>query len=303
MKLTKFLLLMLIICLCASCSFNFPSDENPTDVDIPSEPADVITEEEYNEPLDSVEGIEDLRDVSLLKEALSSVGYNFRCDTRVYFNKEAVSQVNDIYKTNFHCKVTSLFNENYIYRYSEDLVINEGYYNFNGNVYKTHLAGNGLVEKFNSEIVLDQSTLFASKSSCALAFTNLSHCTPEWIDLYKDPIDIKYSSTYTEHYEGWTIVGKDKYKCDRIEVVESFLGLCTPGFSNGGMYMTFDYVTIEINPDYNTSLKIRIYASSTQSGKLIKSHLDPEKPNWYFLFAEANISGIGSVSINAFENL
>ena len=55
MKLTKFLLLMLIICLCASCSFNFPSDENPTDVDIPSEPADVITEEEYNNAVREIE--------------------------------------------------------------------------------------------------------------------------------------------------------------------------------------------------------------------------------------------------------
>ena len=37
--------------------------------------------------------------------------------------------------------------------------------------------------------------------------------------------------------------------------------------------------------------RIRIYASKTQSGKLIEDSLDEiNKPNWYLLFLEANIT-------------
>ena len=55
--------------------------------------------------------------------------------------------------------------------------------------------------------------------------------------------------------------------------------------------MTYKYITIEILED--GSLCIRLYCSTTQSGKLIAEHKDKEgKPNWYMLFAEAKVYNI-----------
>ena len=99
-------------------------------------------------------------------------------------------------------------------------------------------------------------------------------------------------------------ISENKYKCDREEVLVDFMNLCAPGFTNEGTYMTFRYVTVELNPDNQTEMRLRIYCSPTQSGKMITSHKDLEnKPNWYLLFAEAYISLVDEVSINAFENL
>jgi hypothetical protein len=68
--------------------------------------------------------------------------------------------------------------------------------------------------------------------------------------------------------------------------------------------MTFRYVTVELNPDNETQMRLRLYCSPTQSGKMISSHKDLEnKPNWYLLFAEAYISLVDQVHPSAFENL
>ena len=102
---------------------------------------------------------------------------------------------------------------------------------------------------------------------------------------------VEYSPTYIVDYLGWTRIGENKYKCDRVEVVEHFRQLLTPGLSNEGTYMTYDYITIQINND--GSLTIRLYCSNTQSGKIINEHNDQNnKPQWYMLLAEGTIKDI-----------
>lgn len=67
--------------------------------------------------------------------------------------------------------------------------------------------------------------------------------------------------------------------------------------------MTFSHVTVELDVTEEIDMRIRVYASSTQSGKMIPDHLkQEEKPNWYLLFVESLISDAGEVSIPAFEN-
>ena len=75
-----------------------------------------------------------------------------------------------------------------------------------------------------------------------------------------------------------------------------FRELLTPGLSNAGTYMTYKYVTVKLNSD--GTLKLRLYCSTTQSGKLIPEHKEQEgKPNWYMLLAEANVYNIGNTTI------
>ena len=65
--------------------------------------------------------------------------------------------------------------------------------------------------------------------------------------------------------------------------------MCVPGFSNDGTYMTYKYITVQINQ--NGSLTIRLYCSTTQSGKVIKEHKDQvNNPQWYMLLAEGTIT-------------
>ena len=112
----------------------------------------------------------------------------------------------------------------------------------------------------------------------------------DYVDEY-GPTTVKYSSSYSVDYDGWTRIGENKYKCDRTEVVEHFRELLTPGLSNSGTYMTYKYITVQINDD--GSLTIRLYCSTNQSGKVVKEHKDQiNNPQWYMLLAEGTITNI-----------
>ena len=69
-----------------------------------------------------------------------------------------------------------------------------------------------------------------------------------YVDTY-GPKDTTIVGGSKKHYEGWTRISDNKYKCDRVEVVDHFRQLLTPGLSNAGTYMTYKYVTVEINED------------------------------------------------------
>ena len=299
MKKIKLILLMLICLLCASCEPVSPNNGNGGGTNIPAEPSDVISSDlPYEEKADSLEGLseEEILDLSALKNAFDSVGSNYVSKTRVFFNKLAVNRVNIIYNTNFYCQRTTYFADRYSYTYSKDLVINEAYYKMNDQLYTTKLVGASLEDKLNSTINHNNS------QDSEKEIIRLDKLSSEYVDLY-GPTITNPTPSYTKEYFGWTRISENKYKCDREEVIKDFMNICAPGFSNDGTYMTFKYVTVEINPDNTSVLRLRLYASSTQIGKLIDSHTDKEKTNWYLLFAEAYISNVNEVSIAAFENL
>jgi hypothetical protein len=118
----------------------------------------------YDEPSDSIEGIDD-KDLSALKAAFDKIGDNYLSKTKVYFNILAAERVDKIYKTNFYCNQTTLVNENYIYRYSSNFAINEGYVNYNGNVYAVSLEGETEKAKLNSIIDKDNMELLCENNS------------------------------------------------------------------------------------------------------------------------------------------
>lgn len=314
MKYMKILLLVLFCLICVSCNTTIKIPNGGVDTDIPNGgidggisnvpevPSPVNPDDiPYEEAPDSLEGV-DANDLSELKEALNKVGCNYSAKVKVYFNKLATNRVNIIYNTNFYNNQFMLFNENYIYRYSEDFVINTGYVNYNNSIYTVSLEGETLKDKLISTINKDAMELLHENSNVKDQYFALDELNSSYIDKY-GPTTVKYTSSYSKDYLGWTRVSANKYKCDREEVLVDFMHLCAPGFSNEGTYMTFRYVTVELNPDNENVLRLRLYASPTQIGKLIDSHTDEEKPNWYLLFAEAYISNVDEVRPSVFENL
>ena len=105
MKKIKYLVMLSILLFCGACDVNVGGNNNPTiqpeptpaptipevTLPVPTEPADVITEEKvYDELPDSIEGV-DVTDLSALKNAFDSVENNYSTETFVYFNELAVS--------------------------------------------------------------------------------------------------------------------------------------------------------------------------------------------------------------------
>ena len=308
-----FAMMLVVLCfICASCNNIVPDfkEDEETGTPAPTAPIqpeyDILPELEYNEEADSVENLteEEIADLSGLKNALDAVGNNFACKTKVYFNELAVERVIYNYKKPFFCQVTSLYSENYVYQYNDSFKVNTGYLNYENSLYTVNLEGIDLAAKLNSVINKDAMTLLAENSSVSSTFFTLDKLNSNYVDTY-GPATINHgtaSKPYYEDYNGWTRVSENKYKCDRPEVYTDFLKICSPGFDNGGTYMTFRYVTVEVNPDNTHVLRLRLYASPTQIGKLITTHKNPDNTNWYLLFAEAYIYDVNKIEPSVFEN-
>lgn len=263
---------------------------------------DIVSDKlEYNEVTDTTEGV-DLSDLSGLKSVFDSIGDNYKTKTIVYFNKLAVEQINKIYRTTFYCQQSGLISSNYRYFYTDNLHGNNAYFDYNGHIFKTSLAGVSLEDKLNSEVDLKNLQTFIKNNTLKDYYFGFEDLNSDYVDKYGYFVDKVGSSQF--EYFGWERIGSKTYKCDRKEVLADFLEICCPGFSNQGTYMTFKYVTVEINPNSSDLLRIRLYASPTQTGKLIESHLDEEnKPLWYLLFADCYVSGVNSARVPALQNI
>lgn len=266
---------------------------------------EVIDKGEYLEKEDSTEGLteDDLKDFSLLINKINTIENNYTKETQVFFNKNAVNRVNKIYDTTFVQNQTSLYASNCVYRYDEEGYINEGYLSKKNEdkTYKVILDGDDVEHRLSSKVKEENLSLVSEEKGFDDYFFTINDIDQTYIDTY-GPCTVKYTSSYSVDYEGWTRVGTNKFKCDREEVIKDVMSYVSPGFSNAGTYMTFRYVTVEVDVDENTPLRVRLYASPTQIGKLIDEHVDETKPNWYLLFAEAKITNINVTSIIPLEN-
>ena len=237
-----------------------------------------------------------------LKEKLVNVTNNYMVDTKVYFNDLALKRVESIYGDKFYSNITTMVNDNYIYRYSEDFEVNEAYYNLNNNLYKTNLIGETLEEKLNSTVDTLNSELILENKECKDYFFMLKELNSSYIDKYGSTT-IDYTSSYSKEYLGWIRTSENVYRCDHPEVIEDFMNLCMPRYSNSGTYLTFRYVTVEFTNNAINPMILRLYISPTQIGKVIQENTISLNYNNYLLIAEAYIYNIGNVSVEALENL
>ena len=263
-----------------------------------------IIKGDYDEPIDSTEGI-DVKDLSALKERFDSINNNYTQETQVYFNKDAVERVNTLYNVTFVQKSITLHNENYTYTSDDDSINDKGSLLKDGKIYNFKLKGKTLFEKVNS-LISDKDLTESEETSLNPNTLMLDTLTSDYVDTY-GPTSVKYSSSLTIDYEGWTRVSENKYLCDRKEVCTDFANILIPGYMDitnkdalfMSAYMTFKKVSVEL---YEDSLRLRLYANSTQIGKLIDEHLNVDTPNWYLLFAEATIKDINQTKINTIED-
>lgn len=312
----------------SSSSVNSESDtsNNNTTSSEPEVYYPEIEKKEYNEVPDSLEGLteDEVKDFSLLYEVLSKVENNYTKHTQVFFNEAAISRVNKIYNTEYVNKKTTLYSTNCLYTYDEDAKTNIGYISKQGEnkTYQVTLEGDTVEERLSSNVIEDEEhlVLYSEDKNMEDTFFTIKDINEEYISNY-GPVTIDYSSSYSVDYLGWTRVSYNKFKCDREEVIKHFLEYLVPGFTNEGTYMTFRYVTIELNVDEETPIRLRLYASPTQVGKLIEEHKkktvkelkeyqeedveginEEEMSHWYLLFAEAKITDINTTSIPPLEN-
>ena len=265
-----------------------PQDEGKTVGNILSEARIYKGNRSFDENLQ----LED--ELSELKLAFDNIESNYVSNTKVYFNELALERIKVIYGIDYQNEQTTYYSSNYIYRYSNNFIVNEAYYSLGGQLHKTYLSGDTLEDKLVSEINHEESEESDYK------YVSLDSLNTSYVETYGATI-IKYNSSYSKEYLGWIKTGEHLYYCDRTEVIEDFLSICSPGFSNEGTYMTFRYVTVRINDD--GSLTLKLYASPTQIGKVIQEHKDVKNVNNYLLFAEAHITGVNTVNIEALENL
>lgn len=260
------------------------NQEQPGNSDKPEQPEEpAILEPVYDEAPDSVEGI-DVLDMSGLYNSISSVNENYTATIKGYFNEVGGYDYYRHYQKNYVCDKTSYYTENIQYTLPDlDIylpVCNTGYFNKNNNYYSFSLKGETKEERLASSLTND-----------------------DLIDevegrRYQDDLFsvADLNQTYFEE-KGFTRISSNKYQCTDRYVCEEFIPICSPDLINEGYYLTFSRVTIETNPDSDNALRIRLYVSPTQIGKMIDSHRDEEtKPNWYLLFSEAYISNVDTTT-------
>ena len=206
-------------------------------------------------------------------------------------------RVNINYDTTYVQRKTSLYVENAKYIYDYNNMVNEGYLttpNSNNKVYSFSLTGNTLEEK-----------LAYSLLETDLVDTNIDKSFEEEYftmnDLNSDYVETHGAGVVDKvNYYGWVKTGDNKYQCDRKDVMNDIASLIIPGFTNAGTYMTYKRITVEVKED----ITIRLYASPTQSGKMIPEHKDlTNAPNWYMLFAEARIYDVNETAIPSLDTL
>ena len=130
----------------------------------------------------------------------------------------------------------------------------------------------------------------------------LEELNASYIDKY-GPAVIKYTSSYSKEYIGWVKSSDNVYRCDHPDVILDFINICMPTYTNGGTYLTFRYVTVEFTNDIENPMILRLYISPTQIGKVIQEHTNSLNHKTYLLIAEAYISNVGNVSVEALDNL
>lgn len=229
---------------------------------------------EYDEEPDSTEGI-DVLDLSGLYSAFNEIT-SYKSEIKSFFNDAGLYNYYRHYGSNYIQESTSFFDLEKVYHYSEIPEyfdsLNQGYINIGDDYYSFFKRGSTLEERLNSEILMSDLTLAQINKK------------------YQDDVFSLFSLT-SENLEAmpFTRISKDKYALTDRDYLYQFLDICSPHLINEGYYMTFNKVTIETNPK-DMDYRIRLYASSTQAGKLVDSSLDEvNKPNWYLLFSEARI--------------
>lgn len=244
----------------------------------------------YDEDIDSIEDVY-VNDLSDLYKVFAPSIDNYTSTTSSYMNEIGTYDYYRHFQKNYVQDKVSLHLENAQYTYpllpAYSDIMNKGYINKNNNYYSFALDGNSIEERLASKLEESHLTLVKENASYQDEMFTLS----------------KLNQDYFVNNE-FTRISKNKYQTKKVSSILEFVEICAPMYIKEGNYLTFNRVTIEIDPIENVKLRIRLYVNPTQSGKMIEDHKDKEnKPNWYMLFSEALITDIGTTTFEPIENL
>ena len=241
---------------------------------------------EYDEPEDYEEPLDDISELTPRFNFVESTSYT--TESHTYFNTIGLRDYFRHYYMNYAQDKISYYTDKAYYshpiennQYLE--YTNNGYVNIDNNYYKFQLKGNDIASRLNYEVTQVNLRLTAEHKKYQADMFTLADIDASYLASkgFKKANDNKYESL-------------DKTCCD------DFVNICAPTLVNNGAYMTFRKVTIELLDD--VSMRIRLYANYTQSGKLVEEHKDESKPNWYMLFSEATIYNVDNTVFSPTEN-
>lgn len=251
----------------------------------------VTVNKKYDEKADSLESVDET-DFSALYNTFAGDFLNYSSKTESFFNKTGAYDYYRHYQSNYVQDKVNLYTKDAQYSYplmDEYLgVCNTGFVNLNSNYYSFNLNADSVQERMESKV---------NESDLVLVKENASYQD----DLFTlNDLDEDYFKNHS-----FVRVSENKYQSSGdIAVYNDFVDICAPQLINEGYYMTFSKVTIELNPSDDVILRIRLYASTTQRGKLIPINKDQEnRPNWYLLFAEATIYDVNQTTFSPVEDL
>ncbi len=235
--------------------------------------------------------------MSGLYNAFSSPIYNYTSTVSGYFNSTALYDYYRHYGKNYVQDNVTLFTQEAMYRYPIDsrynAILNDGYLDHDDNAYSFSLPGENIDARLSSSLTQSDLNLVGENDSYHNHLFTLADLSQTFFSTY-----------------GFTRISKNKYQYARQFVTDkdnavfnAFIDLCAPGLNNTGFFMTFSRVTVELNPEENVSMRLRLYAYKTQWGKLLEDHRKETYPNWYLLFSEAEITDIGATNIAPLQGL
>ena len=235
---------------------------------------------EYNEEEDSLDGV-DASDLTNLYDAFNKIGNNYTLRNNSHFSEGGLKIYKRNYGNDYSNQTIRMFDDTFMYTYSSlDEYKHLDKYN------KIYFINNGSKQFAIAEknlLTIDAYTPSLKEDDGKYPFS--------LIDVTKDYLD---KHTFSR-------ASKNKFICEEDEVIFAFLDLCCPYLQNEGYYMTYRKISFELDDD-NNLIRIRIYASPTQIGKLTYLYRQQDYKNWYLLFNETNIECVGTTSLPCLNN-
>lgn len=233
----------------------------------------------YNEPEDSLDGVDE-NDLSHLKNAFENIASNYTILNRSHFNDAGFAYYQLNYGDTYSQSSTRISTDKYLYT-----LPNIDEYKTNGDIHRVYFIDG-------------ENITYATPTE---DLRTLDIYNPEKKE-YKGTLPFSLSSLDEEYMNNHAFkrVSVNKYVSEDIDSVNDFLSLTCPNYDNEGYYMTFKKVSIELDDNDNIH-RIRIYASSTQIGKLYDLYTNKKYTNWYLMFSESIVSNIGTSKVNCLE--
>ncbi|MCR5348897.1 MAG: prepilin-type N-terminal cleavage/methylation domain-containing protein [Bacilli bacterium] len=245
----------------------------------PEYPEEPAVEEEY-----------DVSDLSELYHAFDGIEGNYTSHTQSFFNRAGAYDYFRHYRRNCVQEKIQRFTSDCYYVHPVETsflpICNQGYLNYNGNVTSFSLPESTVEERLSHSLRRGELSLYHEDRTYQQTMFTLGNLNEAYLS-----------------GRSFSRIGLHRYESRDATMIADGLTLVAPGLTNKGLYVLPERIVIETSVSEETPIRIRLYVSSLNAGALIACHTDPEKPLWQYLFAEAEISHIGTTELTLADSL